>query len=245
MGSQWIHCGGQALESMLADTDLIDAQYLVALGEAGGVVPSWQECPREAFITVQSLWQLRCWGFINLPVLVLSYPWLDREHPDRLGEQLKRLVGVLRAFIAKAKEYGRHATVGVLWDYMSLPQKPYRDVDEEARFGRGLRAINIWYAHPCTHCLLVKNPLPTGASYTNTRTYSERGWTFFEERVSALVKDDYCLWDLSRYDGAGTYAGCIRQMAKVQNSVRKQKRGSTCAALLCGHLQPLPPRKLV
>jgi hypothetical protein len=115
--SQWVKCGGQALDSMLADTDLIDAQYLVALGEAGGVVPSWQECPREAFVSAHNLWQLRCWGFINLPVLVLSYPWLDREHPDRLGEQLKRLVGVLRAFVAKAKEYGRHATVGVLWEY--------------------------------------------------------------------------------------------------------------------------------
>jgi hypothetical protein len=80
--------------------------------------------------------------------------------------------------------------------------------------------MNSWYAHPCTHTLLVKNPLPTGASYTNTRAYSERGWTFFEERISGLVKDDYCLWDLSRYDGADTYTSCIRQMAKQHNAVQ-------------------------
>jgi len=212
VGSQWVSAGGPAMEAMLVSTDLVDAQYLVALAEAGGIVPSWQECPLEARINRDSVWRLRCWGFVNLPVLVLSYPWLDAHHPDRLGETLRSIVPVLRALLAKAAEYGTHATIGVLWDFLSLPQKPYRDEAEAARFKAGLRSINSWYSHPCTHVLLVKTPLPVGADYGNTRPYSARGWTYFEERMSAVVKDDYCLWDLSRYEGAADYVTCLRQM---------------------------------
>ena len=34
---------------------------------------------------------------LSLPVLVLSYPWLDKDHPDRMGETLRRVAPVLRS----------------------------------------------------------------------------------------------------------------------------------------------------
>ena len=37
--------GGATMEEMLECVDLIDVHYLIALGEAGGVVPRWQEVP--------------------------------------------------------------------------------------------------------------------------------------------------------------------------------------------------------
>jgi hypothetical protein len=46
---------------------------------------------------------------------------------------------------------GEHCTVGVCWDYASLPQPP-RTAAEECRFEAGLRLmIGGWFAHPCNH----------------------------------------------------------------------------------------------
>ena len=172
-------CGGTSFEQLLETMDLVDARYLVALGEAGGVVPRWQELPQEARITPARLWWLRGWTWtFTLPVLVLSYPWLDREHPDRLGEQLRRIVPILSALLASAREVGgEHQTVGVAWDYACLPQKPYATDGEHERFKRGLSAINRWYSHPHTIVLLCTGALPTGTAYRSVRPY-EAAFTF-------------------------------------------------------------------
>ena len=47
--------------------------------------------------------------------------------------------------------------------------------------------------------LCQSGELPTGAEYANQRPYGARGWCFVEQRLSALVKDDKCLWDLGAY----------------------------------------------
>ena len=81
----------------------------------------------------------------KLPVLVLSYPWLDAVHPDREGEQLRRLLPILKAMVAKAKRYAAHGTIGVLQDYACLPQRPYGNERECERFKVGLKGLNAWY----------------------------------------------------------------------------------------------------
>jgi len=58
----------------------------------------------------------------------------------------------------------------------------------------------------------MTTPLPTGAKYANTRPYKERGWCFVEQRLSAMVKDDDCLWDMSAYKGGINFYGCKAQM---------------------------------
>ena len=65
--------GGAAMEAMLPFVDLVDCQYLITLGEAGGVVPRWQEVPECARINEKNVWRLRAWGqAYSCPVLCLS-----------------------------------------------------------------------------------------------------------------------------------------------------------------------------
>ena len=217
VGSYWgSHCGGPAMERLLdGGAELIDAQYLVALGEAGGVLPRWQDVPDVARITSEGAWRLKSWNDpYRLPVLVLSCPWLDSYHPDRLGEQLKRLVPVFKAIVEESKRYSTYGTMGVLWDYCALPQLPYGDEQSDGesmgeRFERGRRGMHHWFSHPHTFVLMV-NELPGqkktglfgvgGPKYKNMRKYEERGWCLVERRLSAVVKSQGRLWDLSRFD---------------------------------------------
>ena len=45
IGSQWVKAGGPAIEAMLEHVHLVDARYLIALGELGGVIARWQDTP--------------------------------------------------------------------------------------------------------------------------------------------------------------------------------------------------------
>ena len=218
----WSRFGGEWLEPLLEHTTLIDARYLLALADAGGIVPRWQELPEAARITPANVWRLKAAAFgFELPVLVLSYPWLDKDHPDRMGETLRRVAPVLRAWLADVTEGNsligiqgsEHCTIGVLWDYTSLPQRPYDDDGQQARFKRGLTSIDKWYSHPYTVTLRVTNALPTGAEYTNTRPYERRGWCFFETHISAIAKSWSCLLDLNELkDAKQGWNGMFLQM---------------------------------
>ena len=220
----WAYFGGGTIEPLLEHTPLIDLEYLVALAEGGGVMPCGrQNVPPAAFITKRNLWRLKLWGKAkikgSLGVLVLSYPWLDWFHPDRLGAQLRRLLPFLKAMLAEAKRDSPHCTVGVMIDFLCLPQKPFATEEDGARFGVSLKAINAWYFHQYTITLLVTNPPPEGADYSNTRLHRDRGWCFFEQAASMVVKDDNCLLDFGAYEGAtefGDYNAlpgtCIAQM---------------------------------
>ena len=108
----------------MANTHLIDARYLIALAQLGGTVPSWEDTPKVAKMEQRHVWRLRSWsGFGSLPILVLSCPWLDRAHPDPIGYSLRRMLPVIKAMVKAAEGWGgAHATIGVFWDYMSLPR---------------------------------------------------------------------------------------------------------------------------
>ena len=179
-------------------------------------MPRWQELPEAARITPANVWRLKAaaYDYGQLPVLVLSYPWLDKDHPDRMGETLRRVAPVLRAWLAYVTEWrSEHCTIGVLWDYTSLPQRPYDDDGQQARFKRGLTSIDKWYSHPYTVTLRVTNALPTGAEYTNTRPYERRGWCFFETHISAIAKFRNCLLDLNELkDVEQDWEGMWKQM---------------------------------
>ena len=208
----WPFYVGGAIEPLLAHTPLIDLEYLVALAEGGGVMPCGrQNVPPAAFITKRNLWRLKLWGTAKLKgslgVLVLSYPWLDWFHPDRLGAQLRRLLPFLKAMLTEAKRDSPHCTVGVMIDFLCLPQKPFATEEDGARFGVSLKAINAWYFHKKTYTLLVTNPPPEGADYSNTRLHRDRGWCFFEQAASMVVKESHCLLDFGAYEGATEFCG--------------------------------------
>ena len=66
---------------------------------------------------------------------------VDREHPDRLGEQLRALLPLFKLALAELKEHPHH-TFGLMMDYGCLPQKPFASDEEKQRFKRGLLNIN-------------------------------------------------------------------------------------------------------
>ena len=230
----WALFGGGAIEPLLEHTPLIDLEYLVALAEGGGVMPCGrQNVPPAAFITKRNLWRLKLWNKGNhkasLGVLVLSYPWLDWFHPDRLGAQLRRLLPFLKAMLAEAKRDSPHCTVGVMIDFLCLPQKPFATEEDGARFGVSLKAINAWYFHKYTYTLLVTNPPPEGADYSNTRLHRDRGWCFFEQAASMVVKGSSCLLDFGAYKGATEFGNAYA------------KPGTCIAQIKAGRKPPIAP----
>ena len=65
------------------------------------------------------------------------------------------------------------------------------------------QGINLWYAHPKTHVLLVDTDLPAGA-HTNMQPYAGRGWCVMERKASGLVKDFRALISLKGLTGEET-----------------------------------------
>ena len=201
--TKWDEMGASSLKKALLDTVMIDAGWLADLADSGDILPRCQDVPPEAKV---SLTEMEAWGDeYTVGVLIISYPWLAKKHPDPHGEQLRKLCFVLKAFATKAREYPG-CRVGVFWDYLSLPQPNIKGDDDRspemiARFKRALQGINAWYGHQKTTVLLVTTPLPTGHEYTNVQPYNGRGWCFAEKLMSAIVKDDAALIDMSRLNG--------------------------------------------
>ena len=231
VGRVWSSFGGEILEKeLLEHVDLVDARWLVSLHAHGGVVPRWQDVPETAIVNRSNVWRLYAWEHMfSLGVLVLSYPWLDGDHPDTRGEQLARIVPILQHMLAFCG--GDEFTVGVLWDYCSLPQ-PARTPSQQTRFELGLRSLMRWYAHPYTHVLLMTGELPTGAAYTNTRPYDARGWCETERSICGVSKCVHCMWDYSGF--APTALEGLAGM-KLYDELRGQ--------LKAGRAPPMAPTK--
>lgn len=224
--STWDFLSGDQVERLLEHTPLIDLEYIVSLIEAGGVLPAGrQSVPVAALVTASNLWRLKLWNKGRrkgaLAVLSFSYPWLDWWHPDRNGDQMHRVLPVLKAMLDEARNDSPHCTIGVMIDFLCLPQKPFASEEDKSRFQVSLRSINGWYYHKNIYTLLITSPPPEGDVYTNVRLHRERGWCFFELAASLVIKKGYCLLDTSMYAGASRFcgkhtieakSGCIGQM---------------------------------
>ena len=158
-------------------------------------------------MTVVSLTQLRQTTYIaGLPVAVLSYGWAAKHHPDPTGEQLRRMLPALRSMKNSKGDYSGVPTWGLVWDFMSLPQRGYTtkyDADHEdrtdyqlKRFGKGLKHINVWYGHAYVTTLVCDWPMPAGAQ--NPHPIDVRGWCVFERNLSSIVKTSNCYLQLSQ-----------------------------------------------
>ena len=183
--SGWEDLGGSELEPLLAHTTLVDAAWLLKLAqgevmpEREGVVPPWQQLPPEAKVTLDELRQSQ----ELLPVAVLSYGWAAKGHPDPAGAQLRSLVPALRSMVKWCSD-GCALKFGIVWDFMSLPQRGYstgydperddRTPYQLARFGAGLRNINVWYGHRMVYTLVLDLPMPEGSE--NMAPVDRRGW---------------------------------------------------------------------
>ena len=137
----------------------------------------------------------------SLPALPTPHRY-NPHHPDPIAEQLGQVVPILKIMLKFVKEkFGEHMTIGVMVDFMSYPQYP-RSKEEDTIFGAGLKGeLNGLYSHPYAPTLMITTPASEHPLHTNTRAYEKRGWTYIEARLSSIVMDAYCLWDLSKLTG--------------------------------------------
>ena len=112
----------ERLKRALENTAMIDAAYLAGLADKAGVLPRCQDVPKEALV---SLAEMEAWGGNGFTVgaLIISYPWLDKNHPDPHGEQLRQLAFILRAFANRARKR-KGCRVGVFWDERKRASNP-------------------------------------------------------------------------------------------------------------------------
>lgn len=115
-------------------------------------------------------------------ILAISYCWRTEAHPDPEGEQLQAIAMLVEAFGATV---GGCSNVAVFLDWCSLYQKESggeRQGHHQEAFERALRHASMWFAHRGTYSLML-----TGGGAG--RSDHGRGWPFFEQAVSSLVKD--------------------------------------------------------
>jgi len=214
----WAKQEGAELEALLAEDTvlggspvaLVDARFLVALANAGGLLHRRQDLPPEAFIDLKHLQRMPLgWG--SLRVVCVSHPWLQPDHPDPKGSTLYLLARVLDKFLAFTGN--GTCTWAVFLDFCSLHQKDSsgrRTEAEQSLFATALGRLSDLYSHPRSFLLKVTAlpegypdgfVFPTGIT-ANTADYHGRGWCFCEASMGALVKQSDKVLDLSLFSGA-------------------------------------------
>ena len=194
---------------------LTRGRWVAAHFEAGGKLLRRQDLPPEAFFTVDELRKLVAalgddWGLL---FVAISYRWLTATHPDPDAFHLRIIAKVAKLYLKAEMEYGfscsplvdaferagyrrDEADFGLMWDFMSLHQKPVdggeRTPEEAALFRLGLGALPIWYGHAET-VMWMQPELPDGfgermAKLGLAETYESSGWCFVESSVSSGVK---------------------------------------------------------
>ena len=194
---------------------LVRGRWLLAHAEAGGKLMRRQDLPPEAFFSVEELRKLVAalgddWGLL---FVAISYRWLTAVHPDPDAFHLNIIAKVAKLYLKfdtpfwrfysplvdafeRAGMDGRMADFGLMWDFMSLHQKPVgggeRTDKEAGLFKLGLGSLPIWYGHAET-VMWMQPELPDGfaervAALGLAETYEGSGWCFVESSVSAGVK---------------------------------------------------------
>jgi len=204
---RWKELGGKMVEALLCSgaVAVLDAAWLVALAEKGGVLRRRQDTPDEAFLCASEVKAAGC-PLDSLPIIIVSAPWLTPRAPDPRGHSLRTVARALKILIEDGKRRGRKKAQrwGVVWDYASLHQQTNiasagepiweRSAEEEELFTRGLAAYGALYMHQHITCLLVtKLPpgYPLGYNVEGDHAaseYWERGWCHAELSWSILIK---------------------------------------------------------
>jgi len=176
----------EALESK--DVLLVRGTWLMQLAKNDGTLPRRQDCPREAFASLEELKSIyedssakpKYANQKRVPIVAVSHFWRTPGHPDPEGITLSTIVKALEEYMPEFMKYGI-LEVGVFFDWASLYQEPRTDVELDS-FKKSMKFINLWYAHALTTAFLVTDT-PKGLV-----AYYDRGWTTFEYQLSWLIK---------------------------------------------------------
>ena len=213
----WRKCMGSELEPPLENgaIALVDAGWLVTLAEDNGVLPPRQAAPPEAFLSLEEVRMMtpmgHCAGYerINLRIICVSHTWLQPEHPDPFGYNLRRLGRALKLLLESPHHCGRW---GVFIDWISLyqacrapdgtPQSRTvlsdgscgrRLPSEDVLFRQALRSLGLFYSHMATHVFKLTS-FPVGypgppyelPPVANLAGYDARGWCYCESSWASI-----------------------------------------------------------
>jgi len=230
---QWRNRGGTELEAVLKSgaVALLDAKWVIELATRGGVLQPRQALPDEAFIALSEIQNstFRMNEF-HLPVVSISHCWLQPDHPDPHGHNLRAVARALEHITRLVNRFG------VFLDFCSIHQNccdgdgtpqdtAFAWLEEEGRLANGavgrfpeenflfkqaLGSLGTFYWHPHTHALMLTAFPPDyfTAAYKrsgNVKPYFERGWCFCESAWAMMVKNHSLLLDLGKDTGEGEF----------------------------------------
>ena len=118
----WRKHDGTAFESALqvdpehgvSPVKLIDMRFIIALGELGGTMVRRQDLPKEAFIDLDTLKRLQ--GVNSLPIISISHPWQQPDHPDPKEVNLQLLAKVMKIMLEYFKQDFGNITFAVFFE---------------------------------------------------------------------------------------------------------------------------------
>ena len=118
----WRYHDGTAFESALqvdpehgvSPVKLIDMRFIIALGELGGTMVRRQDLPKEAFIDLDTLKRLT--GPFGLPIISISHPWQQPDHPDPKEVNLQLLAKVMKIMLEFFKQHLGNITFAVFFE---------------------------------------------------------------------------------------------------------------------------------
>ncbi|CAK0829396.1 unnamed protein product [Prorocentrum cordatum] len=195
--AQWERSGGLELDPVLGSgaVVLMDAKWMVRRARTGGVLEPRQALPPTAFMPHSAV----KFAIPLVPVLhiaCISHCWLQANHPDPRGHNL-RIVGQALQLLSAQILSRTMPSAASSWS-------------KEA-----LGSLGSFYSHPATVVfMLTRFPDDYGdaAKYTrsgNTEQYFNRGWCFCESSWAMLTKPSCLLLDLGRSTGAETDYGAL------------------------------------
>jgi hypothetical protein len=171
----------------------VKASYLQKCLEKGEPFQDRSNIPPEFFYSGEEV--VENWKkYGNMFLMIVSYSWLSKAHPDPELYHLKRLVPFLITVHMAYTSQGQGARgsfpetlpdFGIILDFCSLWQnhsnvegKDSRTEQQKKEFGAGLKCIDTPYAHRDVTAIKL-----TGTPAAELRTYILRGWTLFESDV--------------------------------------------------------------
>ena len=152
---------------------MIDARWLVERAQESedAIILRRQELPPEAFLSLNEL-KAACVAHksLCLPIVILSYPWLEPSHPDSKGFTLRLLAGVLNTMLVHAPAW--FPRVGVFWEYASCPCPPHlrKRASRVARTPKPAAHGDASYALPLMTMPLHLAPRAASRASTSIRT---------------------------------------------------------------------------